>query len=216
MRQTEKDLINHLKEQIAFMLASSESYDNGFEGEARRLAVIIRILVHDTSQSKSLLGQLGKKNIGFLDTAIKFNPNNPLTINCLTMMRFSSKNGLLSGIYVAPLNNLSPSRSNKKIPFEAWWAQNIIYRDNMKNTFTRRDLILNVANTDGGAHVDSKLDNAYAQFSRFNTLGWKIFKDGMAEDFQNTPILPSIRQIAYELLMSLKDEFSNIWPKPVK
>jgi hypothetical protein len=212
MQQTEGELINHLKEQIAFMFTSAESYDHGFEGEGRRLAVIIRILVHDTSQSKSLLGQLGKKNIGFLDTASRFNPNNLLTSNCLTMMKYSFKNGISSGVYVAPLDDLSPSRANKKIPFEVWWATNIIYRDNMKNTFTRRDLVLNVANTDGGAHVDPKLDEAYAQFSRFNTLGWKVFKNGIAEDFQNTPVLPSIRQIAHELLRTLKEEFSDLWP----
>ena len=210
--QTEEELINHLKEQIAFMLKSAESYDNGFEGEARRLAVSIRILVHDTSQSKSLLGQLGKKNIGFLDTANRFNPNNLLTSNCLTMMRATSENGKLQGRYVAPLDDLPPSRANIKIPFDVWWSTNIIYKDNKKNMFTRKDLVLSVANTDGGAHIDPKLDEAYAQFSRFNSLGWKIFKDGVAEDFQNTPVLPSIRQIAHELLRTLKDEFFNLWP----
>lgn len=212
MQQTKEELMNHLKEQIAFMLTSAESYDHGFEGEARRLAVIIRILVHDASQSKSLLGQLGKKNIGFLDTASHFDANNLLPINCLTMMKFSFREGSSSGSYVAPLDDLSPARANVKIPFDNWWFKNIIYRDTRKNTFTRSSLVLNVANTDGGAHVDPKLDEAYAQFSRFNTLGWKVFKSGIAEDFQNTPVLPSIRQIAHELLRTLKDEFADLWP----
>ncbi len=103
MQQTKAELLNHMKEQISFMLASAESYDRGFEGEARRLAVSIRILVHDTSQSKSLLTQIGKKDIGFLDTASRFNANNLLPINCLTIMRFTSKNGVASGSYIAPL-----------------------------------------------------------------------------------------------------------------
>jgi hypothetical protein len=211
--QTEAELINHLKDQIAFMLKSAESYDNGFEGEARRLAVSIRILVHDTSQSQSLLGQLGKKNIGFLDSANRFNPNNLLASNCLTMMRYRFKNGKSEGRYVAPLDDLPPTRINMKVPFDVWWSTNIIYKDNNKNIFTRKDLVLNVANTDGGAHIDPKLDEAYAQFSRFNTLGWKVFQNGVAEDFENTPVLPSIRQIAYELLMTLKDEFANLWSR---
>ena len=212
MQQTKAELLNHMKEQISFMLASAESYDHGFEGEARRLAVSIRILVHDTSQSKSLLTQIGKKDIGFLDTASSFNANNLLPINCLTMMRLTSKNGVASGSYIAPLDNLSPARANVKIPFDNWWSGNIIYRDNRRNTFTRKHLVLNVANTDGGAHVDPKLDKAYAQFSRFNTLGWKVFKSGIAEDFANTPVLPSIRQIAQELFKTLKDEFPDLCP----
>ena len=215
VEQSQDELINHLKEQITFMLKSTESYDNGFEGEARRLAVSIRILVHDTSQSKSLLGQLGKKNIVFLDTANRFDPNNLLASNCLTMMRYRFENGKSEGRYVAPLDNLPPTRVNIKIPFEIWWSRNIIYKDINKNVFTRKDLVLNVANTDGGAHVDPKLDEAYAQFSRFNTLGWKVFKNGIAENFENTPVLPSIRQIAYELLRTLKDEFPNIWPSEI-
>lgn len=194
------------------MVASAASYDQGFEGEARRLSVSIRILVHDTSRAKSLLTQLGKKEIGFLDTATPFNPNNKLTVNCLTMMKYSFKDGVHTGAYVAPLDNLSPSRANKKIPFDAWWSGNIIYRDSRRNTFTRKDLVLNVANTDGGAHVDPNLDQAYAQFSRFNTLGWKVFKGGIAEDFANTPVLPSIRQIAHELLRTLKDGFPGLFP----
>jgi len=204
--QTHEELLNHLKEQIDFMNSSSHSFDQGIVGEARRLAVSIRILVHDTATSKSLLSQLNKKQIGFLDTASPYRPNNLLTSNCLTMMRMS-KGG---GEYIAPLDDLSPSRVNKKIPFDNWWFKNIVYKDNNKKTFTRSSIVLNVADTDGGAHVDPNLDEAYAKFSKFNTLGWKYFKGGTAEEFRNTPVLPSIRQIAYEILKTLKDEFPDL------
>ncbi|MFC1908223.1 hypothetical protein ACFLWT_02340, partial [Chloroflexota bacterium] len=63
--QTGDELLGHLKDQIAFMKISANSYDNGFEDEAKRLAVAIRILVHDTPQSTSLLTQLDKKGILF-------------------------------------------------------------------------------------------------------------------------------------------------------
>jgi hypothetical protein len=48
--QTQDELLAHLKEQITFMKESAISYDNGFESEGKRLAVVIRVLVHDTSQ----------------------------------------------------------------------------------------------------------------------------------------------------------------------
>jgi hypothetical protein len=41
-------LIGYLREQVEFLRASAASYDAGFEGEARRLALTVRVLVHDT------------------------------------------------------------------------------------------------------------------------------------------------------------------------
>jgi len=206
--QTQDELLAHLKEQITFMKQSAISYDNGFEGEGKRLAVVIRVLVHDTSQSTSLLTLLGRKNILFYDSATDYNPRNLLPSSCLTMMRLSTKSG---ADYVAPLDNLSPSRSkNKKVSFDEWWGK-IVCKDNANNLFTRKDLVLTVANKEGGTHIDPKLDQAYANLSRFNSLGWKVFMHGEEKDFNNTPILSSIRQIAHEVLKTLKDEFPDLF-----
>ena len=50
---TQEELLDHLKEQVAFMKQSATSYDKGFDDEAKRLAVVIRVLVHDTQNSTS-------------------------------------------------------------------------------------------------------------------------------------------------------------------
>jgi hypothetical protein len=207
--QTQDELLAHLKEQITFMKESAISYDNGFESEGKRLAVVIRVLVHDTSQSTSLLTLLGrKKRMLFYDSASKYDPRNTATSNCLTVMKSSTN----EAEYVAPLDNLSSARDkNKKRSFDNWWKRLIIYKDNKNNEFTRRDLVLAVANKEGGAHVDPKLDQAYAGLSRFNSLGWKLFVHGEEKDFNNTPVLPSIRQIAHEVLKTLKDEFPDLF-----
>jgi len=42
----------------------------------------------------------------------------------------------------------------------------------IKNVFTRKDIICFVANQDGGAHVDMKLDGKYAELRKLNSLGW--------------------------------------------
>jgi len=210
--QTEKELLNHLKEQIAFMKASASSYDNGFEGEGKRLAVVIRVLVHDTQQSTSLLTLLKKKNILFYDSATVYDPNNPLPSNDLVMMRLSN----IGAEYIAPLDNLSPARDKtKKVSFGRWWDRNIILKDKANNIFTRKKLTLIVANKEGGAHIDPKLDQDYANLSRFNSLGWKFFKSGVEKDFNNTPILPSIRQIAHEVIKTLRDEFPDLFNKEI-
>ena len=87
--QTRDELLGQLKAQIAFMQNSASSYDNGFEDEAKRLAGVIRVLVHDTSQSTSLLSLLDKKNIKFYNSASSFNPLNIAPYISLTMMKLS-------------------------------------------------------------------------------------------------------------------------------
>jgi len=207
--QDNKELLGHLKEQIAFMQESAISYDRGFESEAKRLAVVIRVLVHDTSQSTSLLTLLGRKRkMLFYDSASKYDPRNLATGNCLTVVKLSAN----EAEYIAPLDDLSSARDkNKKRSFNNWWERLIIYGDNKNNTFTRKKLVLAVANKEGGTHVDPTLDQQYADLSRFNSLGWKLFVHGEEKDFNNTPILPSIRQISHEVLRTLRDEFPDLF-----
>jgi len=209
--QTRDELLGHLKDQIAFMKQSTDSYDKGFEGEAKRLAVAIRILVHDTQESKSLLTSLGKKNINFYDSASDYHPNGVVVSHSgLVLKKFMFPKG--GGEYEAPLDDLPPSRNkNKKVNFDQWWDNRIVIRDSQKNTFTRKDLVRTVANTEGGAHVDLNLNQAYANLSRFHSLGWKFFRGEVAEDFKNNPALPSIRQIAHEVLKTLNDEFPELF-----
>lgn len=213
--QTKDELLAHLRDQINFMIASAISFDNGFEGEAKRLAIAIRILVHDTSRSTALLTQLRKMDILFYDSASVFDSRNLLPSNCLTMLRFSKKEGKdMVGDYVAPLNDLSPARNkNKKVGFSRWWNRTTMYKEKEGNEFTRRDLVLTVADKEGGAHIDPKLDKAYAKLSRFNALGWKVYAQGEARDFRNSPVLPSVRQIAHEVLKTLRDGVADLYPE---
>ncbi len=48
-----------LEEQVAFLRHSAALFDAGADAEAKRIAVVIRVLVHDTPRSHSLLAQLG-------------------------------------------------------------------------------------------------------------------------------------------------------------
>ena len=198
------ELLTHLSDQIEFMINSAISYDNDFEGEAKRMAANIRILVYDTTSCSALLTQLKKMDILFYDSAYSFNPENPLPPKQATTD--------LRGDYVAPLDNLSPARSkNKKVSFGRWWNRNIVFKDITGNLFTRKDLVLTVADKEGGAHVDPKLDQAYVNLTKFNSLGWKVYVGGKAEDLDN-PVPPSIRQITHEVLKTLKDGVLDLFP----
>ena len=208
--QTREELLGHLKAQIAFMQQSAGSYDNGFEDEAKRLAVVIRVLVHDTSQSTSLLTLLDKKDIKFYNSALSFNPRNLAPYNGLTMMKLSSSEG---AFYVAPLDGGAPTRSRTdKISFGLWWEGMFVIKDENGKTFTRKELVLSTANMDGGTHVDPHLDKAYANLSRFNSLGWKFFRNDIEDNFSNSPVSASIRQIAHEVLKTLRDSVADLFP----
>ena len=193
------------------MVRSAISFDEGIEEESLRLAVVVRVLVHDTTRSSALLTQLKMMNgILFYDSASSYDQSNLITSNCLTMIKFSKQ----EAEYVAPLERLSSSRSNeKRVGFERWWRRSTVYKDSKGNEFNRKDLVLAVAEQDGGAHVDPTLNAAYADLSRRNSLAWNLKINDEDKDFENNPVPPSIRQIAHEVLKTLSNTADQIFPK---
>lgn len=199
-QRTNKDLESHLEEQIQFLEASAEAFDQGLEGEAKRLALIIRLLLHDTPKSHSLLGQLGRKGGDFWDSALPNLPGNQASYGGLVFMLMND-----SGVrYVAMLDDVPQI---KQVSFEKWWNAGV-FTDDKQATFSRKSLVLTVVNQDGGAHVDPNLDEAYARLSQDNSMGY--FKAGP----EGTQPMPgperaAIRQIAHELLKTLKPEYKK-------
>jgi hypothetical protein len=201
--QTEEELLEHLQEQIHFLSSSCKSYDDGYRGEAKRIASVIRTLVHDTKNSISLLKQLDSKNIYFYNTSLPINLKNLMPHMGLIGIQHSP-----TGIeYWPPLDDGPPSRYQKKwVTFDTWWNE-IVLDDKMKR-FSRKDLVLFVTNKDGGSHVDPVLEVAYANLSRKNSLGWKKIINGNESDMTK-PELTSIRQIGHEMYRTLKNRFSS-------
>ncbi|MDD3012523.1 MAG: hypothetical protein PHC34_02325 [Candidatus Gastranaerophilales bacterium] len=199
--QNDDELRLQLKDQVQFLVNSSKSFDNGFEGAAKRLATTLRVLLHDKNKSISLLTQLNYKNLLFIDTASEYDPDNLISTMGLVAMEVGS-NGAK---YVALLDDLPPAKANKKVSFDNWWNK-IVFADKNKSTMSRKDLILNVADKDGGAHVDPTLEQAYANLTRFNSLDWNFHINGEDKKFDSDPAFASIRQIAHEVILTLIDE----------
>lgn len=202
--RTPHQLQQHLREHRGFIRRSSKSFDDGFADEAKRLATSIRVLVHDTSSSRSLLGQLRLKDtIRFKDTAGPFNIDNLLPSSNLTMMRMSD-----AGIEYLPHLDAGPPAcyQHPDLFFEEWWKR-IVLKDGAGEEWSRRDLVLKAANQDGGAHVDHSLDERYASLREDNSMGW-IYSNGASDSPPlNDPVLSSVRQIAWELEQSLDRDF---------
>src|SRR5271156_2989077 len=63
MTKTLDDYKNHLQQQLNYIKRSAELYDEGEHDEAARIAVCLRVLLHDTKNSISLLTHMNSKNI---------------------------------------------------------------------------------------------------------------------------------------------------------
>jgi len=193
--RTLSELKDKLQEQIDFLKRSADSYDEGREDEAIRLAVSLRILLHDSKRNKSLLGQLNKKNSLFLDSATTFNPQNKLSYEgliCIAMLTSGPR-------YVAMLDDV-PEKM-KEVNFENWW-NNTVFVDKQKRELSRKNLVLIATNQDGGAHVDSTLNEIYAAISKDSALGW-VKEDQAGVHPIEWAERAAIRQIAHEVLKYL-------------
>ena len=68
-----------LGDQINFLKKSCNSYDNGETSEYKRMAIALRVLLHNRGSSKSLISQLSLDSIFFPSFSRPSNPRNLLT-----------------------------------------------------------------------------------------------------------------------------------------
>lgn len=199
--QSKSALLSHLDDQLQFLRSSSVSYDNGFIGEAKRLALVIRILVHDTQSSVSLLTSLDVKD-KFL-----YYDHHPAGIEPGTVFQTRLR------IQVTPdgpqyLPHDKPPAH--KHPFSDWW-NNILIVNSPDVSYTRKQVVLSVANTDGGGHVDPKLDESYASLIDGTKAGWTYYKiTGEKVPFLYGPQTTIVRDAASELELTLQENLEFI------
>ncbi|MFK5689619.1 hypothetical protein ACI3EY_08120 [Ornithinimicrobium sp. LYQ92] len=195
-------VLESYRETVQFLQASSASFDAGYSAEAKRLAVSLRVLLHDTKSSHSILGQLGiKKNCTFLDTAGPVDPANLISTLGLVMLRGTSLgDGSADGKYV-PLLGGGPFDFGL-VPYEKWWNGPVMKVDD--HSWSRWELVSSLAHKEGGAHVDPHLDDAYERMVHQNGLGWSFEDQGGTRPFTGNPVEVAVRQVAYEFLETTK------------
>jgi SEC-C motif len=195
--RTTSELEQELKDQIELLKIDVANYDAGKEIVAKGIATKLRVLVHDTERSYSLLGQISKKGILFHDTAHEMDSRGLGTYSGLINISLST-----DGAKYKPFLDNLPQGSGQQIEFEDWWNA-VVFLDKDRNSFSRKQLVLALANQDGGAHVARELGEKYSNLSRQNSLNWHAGKrDGSWTPLAN-PHYAAIRQIAHEVLKSL-------------
>jgi hypothetical protein len=205
IQRTLAELQDQLEDQLYFLEASALAHDRGQDREAKRLATALRVLVHDTSNSRSILTQLNRKSQLFYDSAPDYNAYNWVAHAGLTCVAVDP-HGAPPKILPC-LDRIAEKPS--WVSFDAWWDK-IVVVDLKRHVFRRRDLVLTLADTDGGAHVDPDIPEKYYLLTRGNSLGWT--------NGHNVPVLgialASVRQIAHEVLKTLRPGYTAAWPEP--
>jgi hypothetical protein len=191
---SQAELSGQLKDHVTFIRASCGLYDSGHGGEAKRIATSVRVLVHDTDVSHSLLEQLGyKQTLQFLTLALPNKSYNRGPYHGLLDIDLANR------VYVPKLDQVPP----RPISFRDWWSDAVL-KDGDGTLYTRRDLVLALANKDGGAHVDPEMDEAYERLTRENHVGYEVAVGGKSIKWRENPVFPSVRQIGHEILETLK------------
>ena len=198
------DLREELIDQIRLLQNSCKSYDSGLDAIGKHIALSLRVLLHHHGQSRSLLEQLGMRQIDFYDTAGAIDPAE-MAPKCGLVMHIVSTD---QGRYIPRVNGPpNPNHQIRKIPFEQWWQEPVL--KTKADILSRCDLVLNVADTDGGAHVDPELESAYMNLSRKNSLGWRFIRGDIDKTFKGRPELACMRQIAEEVLKTLQESHTE-------
>jgi hypothetical protein len=166
------------------------------------MAASLRILLHQTARSDSLLGLLGIRQQPFVDACFEYDPENLAATHGLVGVM---ADGTGARFYAALDDH---PHINNHLPFSKWWEK-VVIADYTKRTITRRQLVLFVSNQDGGAHVDEKLDRIYYELKNNQILGYTYKNSSGESSYISDPQMHSLRQITHEVLKTLVPEYEK-------
>lgn len=185
--RTKRELNARLAEHVDWLRASAERFDGRHFSEAKRIAVVVRSLVHDTSASRSLLTQLGMRDGMTWRSAVPFNE---------------------SGFECPPWDEVPGFAPIAGWPqyecdFAKWWRGRLLVHEG--EHIDRSWLILHLANFDGGAHIDPVLPAAYRSMTREGGLRrTRINSAGEPYPDNTDPVPIAVRTICTEVVTSIE------------
>lgn len=226
---SEVQLVAAFERQCRFISRSVDLVVQGDPDEVVRVAVALRVLFHDTSQSHSILKQLEwKEKIDYVDSLRPLEAMPGLSIGLSgtdsagNRVEAPMPMGLV-GQHHTPDGTtgyhpwfLAESVVEKTLKFSEWWEKkNIAYLG--APTFSRWDLVSTMANQDGGAHVDPRgTSDVYDQFKTRGTGSFSIPWNGpdlpagpeaqklfeQEASYPGDAATPSVVQVAWEAIES--------------
>ena len=213
--QLEKDL----QDQMHLMRHSANIFDQGNLLESMNLALRLRILLHDTKHSSSLLGILNKKD-KIINTRREKSTDSNIIYSPTSSLIFS-----LIGNNLHPYSpNFDTITSQKLEDFDTWWNDEVI-KDFDNELFSRKFIILTIADKMGGAHIDVEIPDKYYKLDIENSMQRftgpaPVSQDGKFEfpktlniaDLKpvSSPTPYIVRQIAHEILRQFVNDYNPL------
>jgi len=161
-----------LREQMDLLRTSLDAFYGGNFAESLRVATIIRVLVHETGGSKPLLKQARPDG---LDLQI---PENVSEVRPgeEEIIRFAVSVRLGPGPALAPAVDLLSSHYSSS-SVGSWWGRTVFTFPSRVGTqviYTRKQVVLILANREGGAHVDPDEDPNYIRLLTDQPLAFNL------------------------------------------
>lgn len=176
---------------------STKAFDDGFRGEATRLANAIFILLGIGMRNHTSILEHLKKNFDFkLPSSVRdANSGSPLIF-------FRLKN-IAKDNWTITLFPIGTFSTKPPIPLSEWWSE-IVLRDDKGNALTRLSLIRSVRDQDGGSHVDDEITDPNYKMAVEGNFGGFHYQ-GPDGSTQAVPfsLECTVRQIANEVLSAL-------------
>lgn len=206
VKRSKDDLKRELHDQLELLRMACDHYDRGMQAAGRQISLSLRLLLYTYKRSRGLLDQLGYRDHRFYTSVPPISKTN-LVADMPMLLMFLEPNGVSYKPLVHSAAFLAATKPRYQ-SFTDWWGEPVI-KDQQGRLFSRMSLVMNVADTDGGAHVDPELDEDYMALSRENSLGWSDSDTG--NPLTGRPELACMRQIAHEVLCTIHEsvpEFS--------
>jgi hypothetical protein len=199
-RQNTAEILNALSDRFDLLVSACAMFDAQHFVQAKRLAVDLRVLLHHTKASTSILGQLESKDAMLFEDSC--GPLSPKLIGSSGALCMPSMSTGWNDSWIPIYERRYLTGPLEPKQFEPWWTAPLL-RDNRQRTYSRKQMVLGIANQDGGAHVDPELDEDYAELSRNNSAGHETSTSPHGPWIAaGSPVPASVRQIAHEVVRS--------------
>lgn len=187
-----------LTEQIALLADACHALDAGKAYHIKAISSRAYVVCHDLIRSKDwLIWSDGK--VEFVTTAIPPHPGNLLKSHHPLACHSSGD----AGPSFSALGSNPPPHKFGFLRFSKWWDELVIRLDEGKN-LTRRNLVFQMRNYDGGSHgIEKEPSQEYRAIRDDRGVGWVAMEGGRPTEFRLSALEATTRQIAHELLYTL-------------
>ncbi|WP_146069817.1 hypothetical protein [Cryobacterium sp. M15] len=191
------------RENLGFLVKSAHAFDSGDHSEASRMATAVRTLTYDGGNGRSILAQIEAK------PRIKWRSfYTPFAFEAEEETRMIGSS--LHGSVIEPNGfsheeHLDFGAEGRSVSYDEWWQVEPVVEFGDGHT-TRQQLVLGLANQDGGAHVDLDGKHITALLAASPRLAQNDGADVPEEmqlAFQRDLLQIQMRTVANEVLHSI-------------